>query len=72
MESPPSPTPVYRIGDRVRLIALLPDVAMDSIGTIVSQFLGGSLYDVRFDGQSALRVVGAEKLVALPRESSRR
>ena len=72
MESPPSRVPHFRIGDRVQLMYPLPDVAMNAIGTVASQFLDTPLYNVQFDGQSVLRVVDGRKLALVPRAPARR
>jgi len=72
MESVPSPTPHFRIGDRVQLISPLTGVAVHAVGTVVSQFLGGSLYDVQFDRYPGARVIDGSKLALAPREPSQR
>jgi hypothetical protein len=67
-----SSMPRFRIGDRVLLMSPLDGTQPGAIGTIVKWFVGSSLYDVRFDGQSIVRVVDERKLALAPRERSRR
>jgi hypothetical protein len=43
----------FREGDRVQLIRRFGVVAVGTYGTILTRFLGSSLYDVRFDGYKA-------------------
>jgi hypothetical protein len=72
MESSPSPTPHFRIGDRVQLISPLASIAAGAMGTVMSQFLGGFLYDVWFDGHPGAHVVDGKKLALALRGPSRR
>jgi hypothetical protein len=71
MESQHPHRPLFRAGDRVRLISPIANVAVGTHGAIVSRFLGGALYDVRFDGHPGARVVEESKLALVPRERSR-
>jgi hypothetical protein len=64
--------PVFQIGDRVRLISLLDMIPIGTVGTVVGQFIGNSLYDVQFDGQPRTRVVDASSLAPMPPELPQR
>lgn len=72
MESARSHATHFRIGDRVQLISPLASIAAGAVGTVVSQFLGGFLYDVQFDGHPGAHVVDGKKLALVPRCSTRR
>jgi hypothetical protein len=62
----------FKAGDRVRLISPIAGIAVGTIGTVAYRFLGTLLYDVRFDGQTTLRVVEERKLTTAPHEPRRR
>jgi hypothetical protein len=70
MTPPSSSTPLFRVGDRVQLIFPQAGIVVGTTGTIVTRFLGSTLYDVQFDGYPTLQVVEGWKLAPVPLESS--
>ncbi|HEX9370822.1 MAG TPA: hypothetical protein VF897_07435 [Roseiflexaceae bacterium] len=49
--------PIFSVGDRVQTVRSLDGIPSGSIGSILTQFARSDLYDVRFDGCAAPRVV---------------
>jgi hypothetical protein len=59
----------FREGDRVQLIRPFGTVAVGTYGTILTRFLGSSLYDVRFDGHEAPCIIQENYLAPVPPDS---
>jgi hypothetical protein len=57
---------LFRIGDRVRLIAPYAGVPAETIGTVVGQLAGGPLCGVQFNGVIGVRLVEGRKLAPAP------
>ena len=56
----------FREGERVQLIQPFDAVAAGTYGTILTWFMGSSLYDVRFDGYTAPRIILDRYLAPVP------
>ena len=52
----------FLVGDRVRNIRPIGDLPSGTSGTVQRSFNVSSLYDVRFDGYRALRVIHRDNL----------
>ena len=71
MGRPPLSMPRFRVGNRVQLMIPMDNIQPLTMGTIVSWFVGSSLYNVRFDGQTIVRVVDGSKLALVQHERAR-
>jgi hypothetical protein len=58
----------FKAGDRVQLIRPFGGVAAGTYGTILTRFTLTPLYDVRFDGYNAPRIVQGRYLALAPPE----
>jgi hypothetical protein len=56
----------FRVGDRVRLVEALADLANDQLGTVTQTYPAPGVYAVQFDGETWSRIVTGALLTDAP------